>query len=186
MLRLVTGPAEIKTGQGELKQYLFAQLPKCRTLKIGHLGRAWSELVANDGDLWYATRMSPEDRHTRYWNAFGLLRSTHPDDIIVEINFPLQGVDRRIAGVLARDSKTNEVFVLHRGGIGGGRPGIGKHAFLKAAAALPQRKLVEVEERVHATASCIPVGRLNDESLVQGIYSLVRDVLAFKQEVAGR
>lgn len=65
-----------------------------------------------------------------YWNAFGLKkpRENSSSHIVLEMNFPLEGIDRRVGGVFVKDNKAH-VFVCHRGKIGGGRPGIGKTLF---------------------------------------------------------
>lgn len=68
----------------------------------------------------------------RYWNAFGIGEpkwgTNHGHNITCEINPPFKGIDRKIAGVFAKDSE-GKLFLLHRGKIGGGRPGNGKTKF---------------------------------------------------------
>lgn len=48
--------------------------------------------------------------------------------ITCEINFPVNGINRRIGGAFLTDS-TGDIFVAHRGKIGGGKKGIGKSLF---------------------------------------------------------
>ena len=73
-----------------------------------------------------------EKAENRFWNAFGVgepkwdTNSSH--SIICEINFPFEGLDRRIAGAFAED-ENGEVYVTHSGKIGGGRQGISKNLF---------------------------------------------------------
>ena len=50
------------------------------------------------------------------------------NSIVVEINFPFDGINRRIGGAFGK-TETGEIVVLHRGKIGGGREGIGKQLF---------------------------------------------------------
>lgn len=66
----------------------------------------------------------------RIWNAFGIGKpdTNGSNSIIVEINFPFDKIDRRIAGAFAKEENGN-YLVLHRGKIGGGKPGIGKENF---------------------------------------------------------
>lgn len=78
------------------------------------------------------------------------------------------------------------MFVLHRGGIGGGRKGTGTCDFLAWYPRESRGKPVAVEEGTRATTPRMLVGPLNDESLLQGIHALVRDVLAFKQAATCR
>ena len=67
----------------------------------------------------------------RYWNAFGVAR---PDKdrslpITVEVNPPLDGLNRKMGGAFGRDPVTGELYFLHRGRIGGGQKGIGQELF---------------------------------------------------------
>ena len=181
MLKLVTSASEIKSAQHEFAQRLLAILPARRRRKIGHQGGGWTAQVASNEDLWYATRTFPAGHPTCYQNVFGWLGSAQPYDIVAEIDFPLQGVNRRMAGVLAKEDKTHALVVLHRGGIGGAHKGVGKEAFLAWYRSQPERELAEVDEGAGKTAACILVGGLHDASLLLGIFALVRDVYAFKQ-----
>jgi 5-methylcytosine-specific restriction protein A len=115
-----------------------------------------------------------------------LLSSDQPSNIIVEINFPLQGINPKIGGVFARDATTNEVFLLHRGGIGGGRQGIGRRAFLAWYKQVSPGRLIGLEEGKRAADKCILVGHLVDDELLGGIYSLVQSVRNFKNSVSNR
>ena len=73
-----------------------------------------------------------ESGRKRYWNAFGLNKPKEKSwpPIVVEINPPVEGIYRRVSGVFAIDDK-EKIFLLHRGRIGGGRPGIGQNSFLR-------------------------------------------------------
>lgn len=68
----------------------------------------------------------------RFWNAFGIVEDgwdpKRKHTITCEINFAPKGVDRRVAGALARN-ENGQICVVHRGKIGGGRRGIGKNLF---------------------------------------------------------
>src|SRR5664280_3470300 len=48
--------------------------------------------------------------------------------ITSEINFPWSGIDRKTGASFAEDAWGN-IFVIHRGKIGGGKKGIGKSLF---------------------------------------------------------
>ncbi|NLN59362.1 MAG: hypothetical protein GX147_01385 [Deltaproteobacteria bacterium] len=66
----------------------------------------------------------------RFFHAFGSGKPK-PGGLLAascEINFPTGGIDRRTGGAFARDHR-GQVFVVHRGRIGGGRKGIGKSLF---------------------------------------------------------
>jgi hypothetical protein len=115
-------------------QSLFARAFESRAsdkirAKVGyHGGHEDHTLFWSDGlGLWYCQR---KIEGSRYWNAFGTEKPREASNasIVCEINFPLKGLNRSVGGVFARDDH-GRVFVLHRGNIGGGRPGIGKTLF---------------------------------------------------------
>lgn len=77
--------------------------------------------------IWFVS----SEAENRYWNAFGVGKPklTGSNSIIVEINFPFRGRDRRIAGIFIKENE--KVLVCHSGKIGGGRPDIGYRTFWK-------------------------------------------------------
>lgn len=103
----------------------------------------------------------------RYWNAFGLTGSR---SIVCEINFPFDGTNRRVAGVLATDS-TGEICVLHRGRIGGGRQGIGKALFKRHFTG----RWISIEGDEMAL-----VGSLKDRSFVKQVAGFVVEISNLK------
>jgi hypothetical protein len=132
MLSIIEDGSEIKRCQGKFEQAFKRVWDKKVYGFAGHMGKAsydernrfnWSGELGMWG-------IFEKIVGSRYWNAFGLeepkegaLRS-----ILTEINFPLKGVDHRVAGVFAKD-ESGKIFVCHSGRIGGGRPGIGKELF---------------------------------------------------------
>lgn len=78
-------------------------------------------------DFW----LSHFEHKNRFWNGFGLGKpiSGGMNSLNGEINFPYQGINRRVSGVFAKDDENN-FLVLHRGRIGGGKPGVGKSVFV--------------------------------------------------------
>ena len=132
MLRIIEDGSEIRQCQGNFEQAFKKLWDKKVYGFAGHMGKTsyderdrfnWSTELGMWG-------IFEKIEGSRYWNAFGLeepkegaLRS-----ILTEINFPLKGVDRRIAGVFAKD-ESGRIFICHSGKIGGGRPGIGKKLF---------------------------------------------------------
>lgn len=67
----------------------------------------------------------------RYWNAFGIARPDRDKSlaITVEVNPPIEGLNRKVGGAFGRDPATGELYFLHRGRIGGGQKGIGQELF---------------------------------------------------------
>lgn len=77
-------------------------------------------------DIW----ISQDEHDNKFWNGFGIGKPLEGknNSLNGEINFPYEGNYRRIAGAFAKNDDGN-VLVLHRGKIGGGRPGVGKNYF---------------------------------------------------------
>lgn len=98
-------------------------------VKLGHQGASFGAKVAWSKKLgiWI---FSQATRNVRYWNAFG--RGKPPASgqlpITAEINFPWAGIDRRTGAAFAQDAQ-KQIYVIHRGIIGGGKKGIGKSLF---------------------------------------------------------
>ena len=98
-------------------------------VKLGHIGASlasevfWSENLG----IWMSFG---EGDARRFNHGFGVGKPL-PGGVLSatgEINFPTGGIDRRTGGVFARDRK-GQIYVVHRGKIGGGRRGIGKSLF---------------------------------------------------------
>ena len=98
-------------------------------VKLGHQGASFGAKVAWSKKLgiWI---FSQATRNVRYWNAFG--RGKPPASghlpITAEINFPWAGIDRKTGAAFAQDAQ-KQIYVIHRGIIGGGKKGIGKSLF---------------------------------------------------------
>ena len=80
-------------------------------------------------EVWGAFEVLSEQG--RFWNPFG---TTDPSGggglaITCEVNPPLSGVNRQVAGAFAADPNTEHYLLLHRGRIGGGRRGISQELF---------------------------------------------------------
>jgi len=67
---------------------------------------------------------------TRYWNCFGTDNPTDKKilNIIIEINMPYKGIDNRVSGIWAKD-EANNYFLMHNGGIRGGKKNVNKKLF---------------------------------------------------------
>lgn len=118
------------------------------------------------------------DLENRCWNGFGLVM---PEEarilpLVVEINVPWEGVNRAIGGVFLQGPR-GEVYVGHRGKIGGGRKGVGKAAFW---------------ERYHQQAqpvldddSVIVLGKIGSPKLPADLATFVRTVDEIKRAATG-
>jgi len=133
--------------------------------------------------FWYSFDL---EAHNRHWNAFGLeyvpdVSSSKSLGIVAEINFPFDGVDRRIAGVFAK-SERGRLYITHSGKIGGGRKGIGKTAFRSY---YKDRKPVTLAWNDKETEAIL-IGPLLDSKLPSLILEFVKEVDGFKRSTVGR
>jgi hypothetical protein len=117
----------------------------------------------------------------RYWNPFGIYNPDRPaQTIVVEVNIPHGSNTTQVAGFFAQDSETGDMFLMHTGRVGGGRPGIGKSAFLVWSKA----KLVAIAREDGKLRDGIAVARLDDPDLPGRIWRFVTNVHRFKEEAA--
>jgi len=129
MLRILEDESTIRRCQQVFMRRLKAFADDRIRVRIGHMGESFEGKVFCAGSLgiWFIPRKQDGNR---YWNAFGVGRPSKDAHVFstCEINFPLQGLDRRIGGAFARD-EAGRIYVVHRGKIGGGKKGIGKSLF---------------------------------------------------------
>ena len=127
---------KVITDQTSIKKYtrLFAKkfkpfIDESIKVKLGHQGASlpakvlWSKKLG----IWLFSHTINE---VRYWNYFGLGKPKEAGILstTAAINFPWQGIDRKTGGAFAKDAWGN-IFVIHRGKIGGGKKGVGKSLF---------------------------------------------------------
>jgi hypothetical protein len=103
-------------------------------------------------------------------------RPSRAQTITVEANIPTKSNSARVAGFFARDPKTGAVYLMHDGGIGGGKPGVGRTQFL--AWTRPELFLVERANRKPREAMLI--GRVDSPDFPSRLWRLVKAVRAFK------
>ena len=135
----------------------------------------------DDLQLWVL--LQPDRTENRYWCAFGVddPRPASMLSITCEINPPKEGVDRRCAGLFARDPAGNLVLA-HSGKIGGGRAGIGKEAFLSH---LGDADVVSVNFPGGEVYDYVAIGRVNSPDFREGLARFVHTVGSFKEQAAG-
>lgn len=113
---------------------------------------------------------------TRYWNGFGIEepQENKGHTITCEINFPLNGINRRIAAAFAKD-ENGEVYVVHRGKLGGN--------YSKEFFEINYRgKWMELEDGDQINAFVL-IGKLNDPDLPQKVKEFVYDIHRMKNNI---
>jgi hypothetical protein len=129
MLKVIADQLTIKKYTRQFVRKFKPFIDEQVKVKLGHQGASspakvlWSKKLG----IWLFSHAIDE---VRYWNAFGVGRPRPGSivSIITEINFPFAGIDRKTGGAFARDAWGN-IFVIHRGKIGGGKKGVGKSLF---------------------------------------------------------
>lgn len=131
MLTIIDKESEIKNAQKLFETILKKFSDEQIITTTGHKGKNWDTPVlwSDSLGIWYCFEII---EHSRYWNAFGVGKPSprRQSNIVCEINFPIKGIDRSVGGVFVKDN-SGEIFVVHRGRIAGGRPGIGKSLFME-------------------------------------------------------
>ena len=77
-----------------LKAKLKPYITNSPEIKVGHMGGSWTETANYSEELGIWWILDVSSNGNRYWNAFGIGDPTKTvTNIIVEINYPLEGVD---------------------------------------------------------------------------------------------
>jgi hypothetical protein len=128
MIKIVTDSKLITKYQRQFIKELKTVCRKKIVCILGYQGNSDEMTVyySEKFDFWFTS----QEISNRYWNAFGVGRPQEGrnNSITVEINPPFEGIDRNIGGVFGQ-SKNEEILILHRGKIGGGKVGVGKQLF---------------------------------------------------------
>ena len=152
-------------------------------LNIGFPGGNLDEIIYSNGDgkLWCAFGSADTAPIPRRWNAFGVFDANRQSQVItVEINIPTQANSAHVAGFFARDPASGRTYLMHDGGVGGGRRGIGRNAFL----AWSKTTLVDVAKIGGLGRPGIVVGDVNALELPSRLWRFVRLVNCFKKAVS--
>jgi len=155
---------EIARLQKEFRQILKRNGEPIKT-KVGHRGGTRDMEV-----LWFPSInvwIGSQKLKNRFWNALGVGKPQmrKSNSILCELNFPLRGVNRRIAGILAKDEK-GRVWIGHRGRLGGA-----KHITIDNFKSWFRGKPMKVEGD-----DVVVVGNLSGGRIIFRIGSFVREV----------
>lgn len=175
MLKVITDETKIKDAQlqflGKLEQHVDRRI----LVIIGFQGESFNRTISysHDLDIWFFSEIIPGKR---YVNAFGIGKPKENSHITnaCEINFPLKDINRRTGGAFVEDHN-KDIFVIHRGKIGGGRPGIGKSFFANNY----NSKWVSVnDDGIEKTVALI--GQLNSSIFAKGVKDFVFEMNRLK------
>lgn len=179
MLTAITKPSEVRAA---LKRfYARLQSPKFTRHKLGmqgHTTREYKVYWHENPGLWAVLEESAGGN--RSWNCFG---TSNPNEahgtiaISCEINIPHTGMNRRIAGVFARDAAGIE-YVAHSARINSSRKDINKSGLIQSLGT--DCVWSDVYWPDAEPMPYIVLSALSDPNLVTHIHKFVRSVERFK------
>lgn len=179
MFNTVVELDQIKQCQLLLLENLNASLHLSGEFNIGFPGGSWNETIEYNDEIWFHHfEIDEEAKSPRYWNGFGLaqnLSTNKSNNIVVEINIPTNGINRRVAGFFAKN-RNGKIGLFHRGGLGGGRKGVGKQAFLRWSS---YELTSVVTDGKNETA--ILVGLIEHDNFASKLYEFLLNIEGFKQ-----
>jgi len=172
-LHILTHKNEIEKAQRQFITKLEKQCDRHVTVKVGHKGEykvrtiCWLRVLG----LWFC---SEKREQSRYWNIFGISKVAPKENsmlsIVCEINPPVEGLSKRAQGAFVRD-ESGHVWLLHRGKIGGGKPGIGRRLFFENY----KRETMEMAGEKFAI-----IGNIDSLDFVDRVANFVREVERIK------
>jgi len=190
MLIAMENPDEISLSQMKLVEYLRASFRHVGKRKIGFQGDSFECDIWAGANIWFATKTisgkgtgaTGSKRIPRYWNAFGLsdeIDTSVSLSIVVEINIPQKGINRKVGGLFVRNSISGNISLVHRGLVGGGRKNIGKEAFLRWNS--KERTRIKFHNKLEE--ELVVVSRLGSKAFLEDLDKFVMDVAEFKSAI---
>ena len=155
----------------QLKNYLTEKID----CFVGYPSGSFHDIVrySSELDIW----LSSNEQHNRFWNGFGVGKpiENRNNSLNGEINFPFEGISRRVAGAFAIEDN-GTILVLHRGKIGGGTKGIGKQFFLDNF----RGDFVDAIDENRENTFCV-VGELNSIHFPEQVSNFVKEIYRVKK-----
>lgn len=170
-LYTVTQAAEINKLQQQFMKKLQKNAENVGTRSLGFQGGGL------EGDLFWRLDLGIWacflEFHNRHWNGFGTSdpRRGSSFGITCEINFPIEGFQRSVAGVFFKD-EGGDIFVGHRGRIGGGKPGIGKTYFFNEY----RGDTVLINDGDAGEVEVALIGRLRSAAMAEQVADFVKEI----------
>lgn len=178
MLKIVESKIEIARAENRLKKSLDIYSNKEDIILLGGIG--WHNRCkvdwSNELGIWWTNY----ELENRFENAFGVGEPKwdsgygHSIDCVIDI--PFEGINRRIGGAFAIDR--GELFLLHRGRIGGGRKNIGPALFFHNYRG---GKLVTVEDGELSSTMAL-VGAISSQRFPLQVADFVFEIQRIKKE----
>lgn len=174
MITVITDRQEIKKLHKQFHKRINKYLTEDIDCWVGYPSGSFQDTVrySPELDIW----ISQAEHEKKYWNGFGVGRPIEGKNISLngEINFPYEGNNRRIAGAFAVEDN-GKILVLHRGKIGGGKPGIGKNYFTDNY----RGDFVIAIDGDRETEFCL-VGELNSQHFPRQVANFINEIYRVK------
>lgn len=182
MLILLESERDISKAQQKLERSIRRDFPKRATKDIGYPGGTnYGARVFTNGHFWFwsGDANKKNESSPRRLNWFGLFHEGGGLNISVEVNVPYKGRNGKVAGFFARDNETGSIYLMHSGGVKGGKKGVGKYAFL----AWSGERLVRVADSNGGVRDAIVVMPIEGKSAIRSAIRYVDTIARFKQAV---
>jgi hypothetical protein len=177
MLKVIENRREIAACQRQFEAAVRRAATEHRRHLFGFPGGTEESVIwyAKDCDLWVAVTQGP----SRYGNACGigdpfLSESPAPH---LEINPPLQGIDRRIAGAFVKDIVDGTRYLAHSGRVGGGAKGVSAENFRRYYPACERVDWGGVERPAYV------ISALDDPELMANVGHITRMSKNFREQM---
>jgi len=174
MIKIITDKKRIAELHRKFQNQLSVFLNDEITGWIGYPSGSFEDKIKYSSELniW----ISHNEQPNRFWNGFGVgkPREGKNNPLNGEINFPFEGINRRVAGVFAQEDN-GKILVLHRGRIGGGKPGIGKNYFKDNF----RGDFVIAIDSDRETEFCL-VGELNSNHFPKQVANFIKEIYRVK------
>ena len=180
MLIRLEKKSDITRAAKRLREIGKSDLPETAYKYIGYPSGGRPDcLIRHNSQYWFwQEKFQPDGKPGRYLNWFGIYEEDRNSiNIALEVNAYLEGKDRRVAGFFAKNVETERVYLMHSGGIGGGREGQNKFAFLDWRGG----SLEEVRSSDGHKEKAIAVMALEGQRPLETAFAYVDEVHQYKQ-----
>ncbi len=175
MITVITDKQEIIKLHKKFHEKLDIFMTSYVDCMVGYPSGSFKDRVkySRELNIW----LSHGEHENKFWNGFGVGEPIEGrnNSLIGEINFPKEGNYRRIAGAFGIEDNGN-ILVLHRGKIGGGKPGIGKNYFTDNF----RGDFVKAIDGNKETNFCL-VGELNSNHFPRQVSIFINEIFRVKK-----
>ncbi len=171
---------EIEIAQNTLLTNLRNHVSKQGEIIIGFPGPA-EKVTGNveyisQANMWWYSRKLTDQATPRHWNCFSLGEPNwgKNNSIVLEINPPIKGISRRVAGAFVKD-QNGFVYLAHDGKLGGGNTPSGFYDVYPH-----DERWVRADDGKEDPRDLILISEVNSSKLPEFIADYVQNVAKYK------